>query len=436
MAAEKYAASKSKASKSKASKSEAVATETIYPLLEARQKSGIQTAEQYKELKNGIYRDLLANQKTASSFLDKKAFEPYKDVYDNLIKALDSVKPNNNNISKTCSFDGSPNDQQIIKQLIQNILDARKFSTVAEGLQKLDSLQKGAKYVDKMNNIVSSITGEQISVITVATKDYENLKDKVKTIKSTEKIKEAMVKQYAGLLGNIGESIGIIQGAAILPKELKRQLYKAGIKVTVKNSGGDAVEGKRAVGDTSLEFSAKEGELLGRISISNKMKGDYASPKKKNIKFRDTTPNQVRDPAARKVLYNMISFHAEGSEKRLDLFNGMSDGVNRLKAFRSYIGAIIMKDNLYGSFDGDNVYYFNYGEYMFTINDLINSWVNNSGSSLLNATPYLDSISMERRKKLFQGISSEAEADRAISGLSISISAAIHIGNLLAAKGK
>ena len=133
---------------------------------------------------------------------------------------------------------------EVLVLYFQNVLDARKFSTVAEGLQKLDSLQKGAKYVDKMNDIISLITGEQMSVITVATKDYENLKDKVKTIKSTEKIKEAMVKQYAGLLGNIGESIGIIQGAAILPKELKRQLYEAGIKVTVKNSGGDAVEGK------------------------------------------------------------------------------------------------------------------------------------------------------------------------------------------------
>ncbi len=74
MAAEKYAASKSEASKSEASKSEAVATETIYPLLKARQESGIQTAEEYKKLKTDIYNDLLANQKTASSFLDKKAF--------------------------------------------------------------------------------------------------------------------------------------------------------------------------------------------------------------------------------------------------------------------------------------------------------------------------------------------------------------------------
>ena len=36
--------------------------------------------------KGNIYNDLLANQKTASSFLSKKAFAPYKGVYDKLIK--------------------------------------------------------------------------------------------------------------------------------------------------------------------------------------------------------------------------------------------------------------------------------------------------------------------------------------------------------------
>lgn len=419
-----------------ASKNEAVATETIYPLLKARRESGIQTAAQYKRLKIGIYNDLLVNQKTASSFFNKKAFEPYKDVYDKLIKELDSVKAENNNISKTCSFDGGPNDQQVIEQLIQNILDARKFSTISEGLQKLDSLQKGAKYVDEMNRAISSITGEQLSMIKVATKDYQNLKEVVKKSQSVEAARSAMVKQYSGLLGNIGESIGIIQGASILPQELKNQLDKVGIKTTIKNSGGMNLKGKRAVGDTALEFRTDKGHLLGRISISNKIKGEYATPGKKTIKFRETSPRQIKNPSARKVLYNMISFHSKGTEKYLDLFDGMPDGVNRLKAFRSYIGAIIMKDNLYGSFDGDNVYYFNYGEYMFTINDLIASWVKNSNSSFLNATPHLTLISARARKAMLAGVSSEAEADKIIGSMSISINAAIHIGNLAAAKGK
>lgn len=283
-------------------------------------------------------------------------------------------------------------------------------------MNKLDSANDFIK-----TELKGKMNGRQI--LSIATKDFIYLKNAIELAKSNNDInivRENAKKYFSGLIGNLGESLGTLYGYSLVSKEIQNSLSSLGIIINVSNAGDQIVNGKRAVGDTKIEFSYKDGKILGSISMSNKLSANYGKSKSHTIKLRTTTVNQLREDL-KPAYYNLISFHTVGKDKQLDL----ADNKETI-SFRRYVASIILEENLFGSFFGDNVYYFNYGEYIITMNDLLDYQIKGYG------TPYTANISRSTRSSiLFKHGIKEEQADNAISSMELKIFSSIHFGNLL-----
>lgn len=339
-------------------------TYVVYPLTKAK-KYKKQVIANYDEQRQQIYEGLKSKNIQAESFLKEENFnkidEKSNKIYKELIKELNSVEPKAEN--RGYVFNGS-SDQKIIQDIINYAKQLQKvetFDQVTKLMNKLDSANDFIK-----TELKKKMNGKQI--LSIATKDFIYLKDAIELAKNNndiDTVRENAKKYFSGLIGNLGESLGTLYGYSLISKEIQNKLSSLGITVNVSNAGDQVVNGKRAVGDTKIEFSYTGGKILGSISMSNKLSANYGKSKSHTIKLRTTTVNQLREDL-KPAYYNLISFHTVGKDKQLDLASN-----KETISFRRYVASIILEENLFGSFFGDNVYYFNYGEYIITMNDLL-----------------------------------------------------------------
>lgn len=340
----------------------------IYPLGKAKAAYKKQVAANYDEQRQSIYEQLKKKNIQAESFLNEENFnilsKKNNEIFKKLIKELNSVAPKAE--ERGYVFNGI-DDRETIQKIIglaKQLKNVETFEEVTKIINKLDNANDFIKeeLKGRMNN-------EQL--LSIATKDFAYLKEAINIAKNSnniEKVREKAKNYFSGLIGNLGESLGVLYGYSLVSKDVQKDLSSLGITMKVSNAGGDVVDGKRAVGDTKIEFIYKGNQVLGSISMSNKLSADYGKTKSHNIKLRSTTVNQLRDDL-KPAYYNLISFHGAGRKPenlRLDLATNAET-----LSFRRYIAAIILEENLFGSFQGDNVYYFNYGEYIITMNDLL-----------------------------------------------------------------
>lgn len=396
-----------------------------YVLSKAKKENPLDTTNSYIKQRKEIYEKLKQNN-NPQEFFNNKNFKQLEKKYKelaNLPKELANVKitsPTSNYL-----FEGE-NDAQKIQQLInklKSLQDVENFNQYTELFNELESTNK---------YIREDIRGKFNSnnIFSISTKDYELMKKAILQAQNENNIKvakDAAKKYYSGLIGNLGESIGIIQGYNLLSKEIKQQLKNIGIEIQVSNVGGE-VKGKRSVGDTMVSFVANDNQIIGTISLSNKLSANYQNSKATRIKLRTTFPNQIPNQRARSLYYNLFSLHAKGNEKELDLYPNRQ---NEIFAFRRYVAALILQENLFGAFQGDNVYYFNYGEYLYTMNDLLTYWI--SSNIKESEIPSASLPGHEKRLNIMKYAKSQEQADKIIAQQQLIITYNFHIGNLNAA---
>lgn len=373
----------------------------------------------YDDARQRIYEDLLKKDIKAENFFNQeninKLDNSTKEIINSIISHLNNVSLSNN---EQKVFNG---DNDTIE--IQKLIDKAKSMQGLEDFEKVGNLfselESSSKFVKEE---LRPLLGTD-NLFSISTNDYNRLKEKIelaKNKKEIDKIKENARKYFGGIIGNLGESLGILYGYNSFNKQLLEEMNKAGIQLTLSNVGDRNVNGKRSVGDTELTFTYKDGKILGTIDMSNKLTAKYNINKSHSIKLRSTTVNQLPEEI-KPLYYNLISFHAKGNKKQVDLATS-----KETISFRRYVAALILKENLFGAFKGDNVFLFNYGSYIITMNDLLNYWIQGNG------TPYVANISKRTRLNLLaeKGINSE-KAESKIGGVELKVFSSLHMGNLL-----
>lgn len=402
---------------------------TKYILSEARLNNPINTIENYTKKRKEIYQKLKNNNKP-EDFFNNENFNKLKKQYEILSKLPEELKNTRvTSSTKGILFNGEESDEKIIKNLINK----------AKSLQDIESFNDYTKIfneLEKTNVFIQKDIREKINsnnIFSISTRDYELMKNAILTAEKNNDLqaaKKAAKVYYSGLIGNLGETIGIIQGYNLVSKEMQKQLKSLGININVSNTGAK-VEGKRAVGDTTVSFIAKDGQVIGSISMSNKLTANYSGkPKSTGVKLRTTRPSQISDFSQRSLYYNLFSLHGEGENKKLELYPNKN---KEIIAFRRYIAAIIMKESLFGAFSGDNVYYFNYGEYLYTMNDLLDYWIYEGTAT--SGIPLASLPGHKKRIDIMKGVKSEEDADKKIAAQDLIITYSFHIGNINKALG-
>ena len=399
-----------------------------YLLSKAQRENPLDTASNYIAQRGKIYSKL--KNKDVGRFFNTQDLnnvsQQYK-VLQSLFKELNSVRITAP--TKNFLFNGTSSDAVIINNLLQEAKSLQGAEDFDKYSKILNELENSSRFI---NSEVKNKTNIGNNVFAIGTQDYEKMKAailKAKDAKNIEEAKQAAKKYYSGLIGNLGETIGIIQGYKLVSNKLQQQLKENGIDIVVANTGG-VVKGSRAIGDTTVSFKLENGEIIGSIAISNKLSSTYNPVKSKPIKIRETFPSYIPDNSARSLYYNLFSLHAKGKQKNLDLYPSRSADI---MAFRRYVAALIMEQNLFGAFAGDNVYYFNYGEYLYTMNDLLDYWT--AAQSAESASPLASLPGHKKRLELLAGVKKEEEADRVISKQPLVIKYNFHVGNLNNALG-
>ena len=399
---------------------------TKYILSEARKLNPIGNVESYNKQRQEIYEKLKDN-RYPEKWFNNDNFNKIQKQY-NFLQELPKELKNFRISSSTQGhlFNGT-NDTKKIQELINQAKSLQHVEDFNQYTEIFNQMEQSANFIKKIKGKINSQ-----NVFAISTNDYNLMKNAILKAQKDNDIQQAkkIAKQYySGLLGNLGETIGIIQGYQILSKELQQQLKKIGIDIQVSNTGSK-VEGKRAIGDTTISFVAQNNEIIGSISMSNKLSANYGQTTSSRIKLRTTFPTQIKDITSKSLYYNLFSLHGSGRNKTYELYPNKS---KEIIAFRRYLAATIMQETLFGAFSGDNVYYFNYGEYIYTMNDLLKFWT--YSNTPISGVPLASLPGHKKRLDIMKNVKTEEEADTIIGKQEIIIAYNFHLGNINNALG-
>ena len=403
-------------------------------LSKAQEQNPLKTEAEYLRQRQNIYNSLKDSKKVEDFFNQQNLnllTKKHKELKD-FVKSLDTLRVTTTSETNNIFTGESVSDTEQIKKLIKKAKSLQGVENFNDYTKIFNELENSADFVNK--ELRSKLSSNNL--FSIGTKDYELMKKAIEEAKKENNIKKAQEnakKYYSGLIGNLGESIGIIQSYNTIQSKIPSELKKIGVVgVEISNTGGQSsISGKRKVGDTTVEFKYANGEILGKISFSNKLTASYGKSKSTKIKFRETSPNQIQDERVKKLFYNLYSFHADGENKNAELY-----GQERKKdiiAFRRYLASLIVKENLFGVGSDDNVYYFNYGEYIYTMNDLLTYW--NSNTTQTSGIPLASFPGYSIRLNSLKGVKNPLEAEKIIDKYRLIINYSFHIGNMNAALG-
>lgn len=418
----------------------------VYPYKSAIQRIAYNDKD-YLAQRQEVYDKMSA--KNINSFISqpfKKLMEVNRDlkaIPQSLSKGITSAYNSQHKI-KNAVFTGA-NDATIIQEILDTIdeMKGKNLKTLDEYMQRINTI----KQLNDEYNLKFRDSGDD-TILSIGKNVYNELVQMIQKNSNVEDIRARVNQVYSDLIGNLGEGYGILVGHNIGKKvveDIVKSLPKeSNVKVTYKidNAGGDFVNGTRKVGDTSLSVYLNDTTLVGTIGLSNKMTNDYnkltagGGVSSHRITLRETSFQNIKlgsQRVHRELLYNLISFHGDEDTHTVEgyyksLYNTTEDTIE----FRRFIAARSMKEALWGVGGDDRVFLLNYGEYLYTMNDLLKTWQGQSAS-----VPYATFPSLQKRQSLLIGHPgmTEAKAEDLISKTTTSIQFAFHRNKINAALG-